>query len=118
MLRAPSIAGPTMASYEPDPRYLKDLGDKREVDAAFSERSEVPKGQFWNVDNRIRGRWAGAGAFVGFVFAFFDPLSLQSLIAADSRFVTSVTCAATYILGGLVIGMLAASIRRRFTCED
>jgi len=105
-------------TYEPDQRYSTDRGSRQEIDKAFSEKPGSGRGQFWNVDNHIRGRWIGAGASLGFTIAIFSVLDWSRGIVYDGYFgpfwVYLVACA---VLGG-VIGFVAASVRRRFTGED
>jgi hypothetical protein len=105
-------------AYEPDSRYLKDgLDRKKEVDAPFAEQPETHKGQFWNVGNHIGGRWARAGAFLGLMLAVVDPFDWNYALFPDSRVGSLLAFYAVFAAGGLAIGLIAASIRRRVTGE-
>ncbi len=99
-------------SYEPDSRY-SDLGRDKEPSALSVEQPETYKGQYWNVDRHIRGRWAGAAASCGMMFAAWDPFDLVQRWNMD-LLLFCFGCA----VGGLALGFVGASIRRRFTGED
>jgi hypothetical protein len=104
-------------AYEPESRYLKDLSRKNESDAPFAEQPETFKGQFWNIDRHIRGRWVAVGAFWGLVLAWLDPFDWSYALFPDSRAESLLAFYAACAVGGFAIGLIAAAVRRRFTGE-
>ena len=104
-------------SYEPDLRYLKDLGRKKEADTPFSEQARSYRDQLWNIDGDIRIRWAGTGAFWGLMLSTCDPFGWRYHFVVGGHTISLLAYFAVCILGGLAIGFIAASLWRRFTAE-
>lgn len=106
-------------TYDPDCRYAHDL-EASEAAKPLAEDTARERGQFWNVDRHIRGRWIYAGLTMGFVFVFV----LQVVLDLHPRLFglgwgASMVLQATVIVGaGGLLGFVAATIRRRYTNED
>lgn len=106
-------------TYDPDRRYAHDL-EATEAAKPLDENVARERGQFWDVDRHIRGRWIWAGLTIGFVIVVVShvfgeaPRRMFGLGYAASSLLDA---AITIALGGLS-GFAAATIRRRFTGED
>jgi hypothetical protein len=109
-------------TYEPDGRYSVDRGEQNEIDKPFAERPASDRGQFWNVDHHLRGRWTGRGAMFGFNLAIFmhvfSALDWQAQHFGLGIGPTLVVKIAIATMLGAGLGFAAASIRRRITRED
>jgi hypothetical protein len=106
-------------AYDPDSKYAHDL-ESRQAAKPLAEDTARERGQFWNVDRHIRGRWTWAGLIVGFIVVVLshllgdEPHRMFGLGYGASILLED---AITIALGGL-LGFAAAMIRRRFTGED
>jgi hypothetical protein len=103
-------------TYDPDRRYAHDL-EARDFAKALPEDVAEQRGQFWNVDRSMRGRWTGAGAALGFAIirALYDSDVLNVLRPLPGMNMTwsLISTHAFSIVAGGVLGYLAASIVRR-----
>ena len=88
------------------------------MDKAFSNQPTSRRGQFWNVDTHIRGRWTGAGASFGFTAAMLSVLDWNSGVAYDGYFGPLWAYLASSAALGGIVGLVAASVRQRFSGED
>ena len=108
-------------TYEPDNRYSSNRAERNEIDTPFGEQPASDRGQFWNVDRHVRGKWTGAGATVGLFAAIVAMLSgagWERDSAAMGHAGSMIIYLATGVVAGGFAGLLAAMIRRQRTGED
>jgi hypothetical protein len=103
-------------AYDPDRRYGHNL-EGRQVARPLPEDVLLERGQFWNVDRDLRGRWVGAGAVFG--FAIVSVLYENGVLAVDRPLLGMghvaflISTHAIAIIAGGGLGFLAASILRQ-----
>ncbi|HWA46891.1 MAG TPA: hypothetical protein VG742_01390 [Dongiaceae bacterium] len=102
--------------YEPDRRLSVDReqtgGPRDPLDAPPPEE----RGQFWNVNRTVYGAALGAGLASGWWFGVVDPFDLEELV--DQFTGTSWAFPLGCILGGAIVALIGASLRRRAKSED
>ena len=103
-------------TYDPDSRYAQNLEALR-MARTLPEDVAQERGQFWNVDRSIRGRWTGAGVALGFavVQSLYgqDVLNVMRPILGMNLIWSLIS---TYVFGlvaGGALGYLVASIFQR-----
>ena len=108
-------------TYDPDRRYAHDL-EATEAAKPLPDDVASGRGQFWNVDGHIRGRWIGSGGALGFsvVYALFarGVLDVDRPLFGLSHATFMISSYTAGIIAGGLLGFLAATIRRRYTGED
>jgi hypothetical protein len=97
--------------YEPDRRVSSGQeqtgGPRDPLDAPPPEE----RGQFWNVDRTVYGAALGAGLAGGWWFGTIDPYDLRELVDGFTK--TSWAFPLGCILGGAIVALIGASLRRR-----
>jgi hypothetical protein len=102
-------------AYEPDQRYLKDLSTRQEVNAPSDGQAPTDRGQVWAVTNHIRGRWTRRGASIGLMFgAMYILFDGNVPLLRGDHLLSTLAFFGAVILGGALVGFVAALIRRRF----
>lgn len=103
-------------TYDPDHRYAHDL-EARRIARALPEDVAQERGQFWNVDRSIGGRWTSAGVALGFavvrVLYEGDVLNVTRPILGMNMVWSMVSTHVFSLVAGGVLGLLAASIFHR-----
>jgi len=102
-------------AYEPEQRYAKDREHRNEIDRPFDSQQHSDRGQFWNVSRSVRGAATGTGLASGWWFAITDPFDLKDVLnGALGGDWFAMGC----VLGGGLLGFMAAPLRRRVAGED
>ena len=100
-------------TYDPDRRYGHDL-EGLPAARPLPEDVAQERGQFWNVERNIRGRWTFAGVALGFAVVRMlyegDVLNVIRPVLGMNLVWSLVSTHAFSLVAGGVLGFLAASI--------
>ena len=104
-------------AYEPDSRYLKDgLDLKRKSTRRLRSSLKNTQGPVLERRQSHRRSLGACGRILGLEVAVVDPFT-GTTRCSDSRVGSLLAFYAVFAAGGLAIGLIAASIRRRVTGE-
>lgn len=103
-------------TYDPDRRYAHDL-EALPIARPLPEQVASERGQFWNVERSIRGRWTGTGAGIGFAVTHalyeYDVLNVVRSILGMNLIWSLILAYVFGLAAGAALGYFAASMADR-----